>query len=141
MRHDGRGNKADYCPPERGLVLGHRGTRSQPFKCMNGWMDGWTTVWVDAGPPPSDTPAILPAHREGMRGNQGRSGGMQGIVGEQSWLLSPRERSCAGLQGKRSQPLWDGKMDEYMTSLPSDGQKKGDTGGLSQYHVHNGGPL
>lgn len=26
-RHDGR-NKADYCPPERGLVLGQGGTRS-----------------------------------------------------------------------------------------------------------------
>lgn len=50
-RHDGRGNKADYCPPERGLVLGHRGTRSQPFNCVNGWLDGWATVWEDAGCP------------------------------------------------------------------------------------------
>lgn len=39
VKHDG-GNKADYCPPERGLVLGQGGTRSQPLKCMNGWMEG-----------------------------------------------------------------------------------------------------
>lgn len=61
--------------PRERPCSGPWGTRSQSFKRMNGWMDGRLSGWTLVG---------LPAHRAGMQGNQGKSGGMQGIIEEQS---------------------------------------------------------
>lgn len=90
--------------PRERPCSGPRGTRSQWFKCMNGWMDGRLSGWMLGG---------WPAHRAGMQGNQGKAGGMRGIIVEQSRGLSPRESSAPGLQGTRSQLLWmDTRMNE-----------------------------
>lgn len=40
------GNKADYCPPERGLVLGRRGVHGVN-RLVDEWMNGWLTGCMD----------------------------------------------------------------------------------------------
>lgn len=115
MRHEKRrgGNKADYCPPERGLVLGQGGTRSQPLQRMNGWMDGWLTGCLDGRwvPRLAGWPAC-PQSRH-VKGTGAGLGNARHDRGEQRRLLSPAERPCPGLRGTRSQPLgMDGEMDE-----------------------------
>lgn len=98
--------------PQREALFWAKGVQEVSCSSVwkNGWMvdqlSGWMLVLCQTGWP------ALPAHRASMQGNQGKSEGMQGIMGEQSQLLSPRERSCPGLQGMRSQPLW---MDRWMT--------------------------
>lgn len=58
------GNKADYCPLERGLVLGQGGTRSQSLLVrMDGWMSDWLSGWMDAGSRLAAWLAFLPTEQ------------------------------------------------------------------------------
>lgn len=90
---------------------------------MAGWMAGRLSGWMPVAP--SDGTTILPAHREGMQGNQGRSGGMQGIVGGTKLATVPQGEVLCWATGQDKSASLDGEMDEYVTSLLSDGQKGG----------------
>lgn len=62
MRHE-EGNKADYCPPERSLVLGWGGGhKKSATPCMNGWMADWLHGWV-LGPRLAGWLACLPTEK------------------------------------------------------------------------------
>lgn len=71
VRHE-EGNKADYCPPERSLVLGRGGGHKKSATlCMNGWMADWLYGWM-LGPSLAGWLACLPTEKACKRANQGR---------------------------------------------------------------------
>ena len=98
VRHEG-GNKADYCPPERVLVLGQGGTRSQPL-CV--WIDGWLTGYCLDGCWSlnyAGWPACLPTE-EACKGTGAGLGNAKHDTGTKPTTVPWREALCwtAGLE-------------------------------------------
>lgn len=107
------GNKADYCPPERGLVLGQKGVQ-EVSRSADEWMADWLCGWR-LGRWLEERLGCLPTEEA----CQGTGAGLGNVRHDMETKLTtvPHGEALSWATGHKESAVMNGEMNEWMTGL------------------------